>query len=828
MINNIKQQTKIVLTKFIFIFIFFLLFFIYFSEANAVINCPSIPEHSISGILNSPFSDTAATSPSDDRKECILNSIKTSLKKEVLGKLSSSTINWINSGFDGRPVYMTDPYKVFKSVKEKVVEDVIYNNKNLESLHPDFELPIKFALNQYFFSKEKGDLGYKPKSTEVFDPNKKFSWKTFAETTKPDNTITNVYHKLVTDIDQTINQRQEVLQKELDQGGGYFSIRSCDDGWEYDGSPEASRHCRIVTPGATISDQVGKVMGSNFDRVLLANEVDGLMGSFVNNVIERGSSGRGLASFSDPDYSFVEASGNVFKTERNRLLEQYNDSAYDVAIKALKSMQRSLKNIKSIIQNDLVCWQDKQTQTKSGTTFYKFAGINPLDKQYEFLNNITIDNNINFVLNSKEISNIDSKTEKLNREINSLLAQKQSLGLIRQSIADAKDYASLYNVIKYTTSTGVDLNSFAERINTLKKEYKVILDGEISSYQNYQPIRKGGISTSYQYCRDFSIIEKPNDASIIKSSIEQVSELKNKLATNFMDSYNIQEDLLNVQNSDNTDFNIQDNKSSSVTYDNLISAAHISKVGSNVITNWKDFFTKEKILKFTEKTSYLANLIGRKSFGYTDYLINSFSVPQEVSYDGIILDNLVDHIGGNGQYCTKKGWSKYKVYIPPFAKKMALLFKPERGTLHRVHLTFNSPEINHNNVKALSYNDIPKDNNHYGLGDLFVNQKTVLLNIKYNGLMLEERSSGVSVAGLVLGEEKIKKYIGKNGGWLYIDIAQDNKAAGVVKYSPTDKVKILYYIDIDRESQAYKNWAKNADQNLKELQGIEVFERNCQ
>gem|GEM_PF-5114210 len=126
--------------------------------------------------------------------------------------------------------------------------------------------------------------------------------------------------------------------------------------------------------------------------------------------------------------------------------------------------------------------------------------------------------------------------------------------------------------------------------------------------------------------------------------------------------------------------------------------------------------------------------------------------------------------------------------------------------MHRVHLTYNPTNtINHENAKNLVYENISSDNNHYGLTDLFKNEKTVLMNIKYNGSFLEDKKIGVSVGGLVLGKEEIKEYLGDSGGWIYIDIAQDLDALGKQIYSKDNKVKIFYYVDTDTHVNKYSD-----------------------
>gem|GEM_PF-4928124 len=154
------------------------------------------------------------------------------MQQEVLQKVSKSTIDWVNSGFDGRPAYMTDPYDVLRSTTERVVEDVIYGNETLKFVASDFELPLKFAINDYYFNKNPGELNYQPVSTlDESDENAAFSWEGFVNSgLNPNNNLFSLYYNTIDSIDEVVAVRENNLKEEIERGKGYFSLRECEDG----------------------------------------------------------------------------------------------------------------------------------------------------------------------------------------------------------------------------------------------------------------------------------------------------------------------------------------------------------------------------------------------------------------------------------------------------------------------------------------------------------------------------------------------------------------------------------------------------------------------
>ena len=64
--------------------------------------------------------------------------------RRLINKMTKSTINWINSGFHGNPLFLENPQSFFKDVAKYEVEDMI-NTFGYDSQR--FPFGISFALN---------------------------------------------------------------------------------------------------------------------------------------------------------------------------------------------------------------------------------------------------------------------------------------------------------------------------------------------------------------------------------------------------------------------------------------------------------------------------------------------------------------------------------------------------------------------------------------------------------------------------------------------------------------------------------------------------------
>ena len=759
-------------------------------------------------------------------RECALEVISSKLQQNAMNDITQSTMNWVNSGFDGRPAYVTNPFSVLRTTKEQVVDSVIFGD-HLYYIDPDQELDLKFAINQHFFGRQQvGELSYRPKLDREITLNEQgtrelFSWSNILENNlNPHNNIMFNYFNLIDDIGNVIQTRSSVIEGEIRQSDGFLSVRHCEPGWEWDGSPESAKRCKITTPGNIISEKVSRVVNSDIDRVLFADDTDELMLALSNNIFGQALSTGGLASISRTD--FLSSSFNnpeIFILEKQRLLLQYDKRVYEIAIRILESKKRTLLNARGIIQSTLNSWSEKL-----GRNYYKHIS----GYTYELLTQSTINTHISTIRNLNLFTKIDKNIQEIDEQIFFLEREKKQAENIRKLINNAQSYSELYSIIASNDKVeGIFLDIFIKSREALENEYNSIINRST-----------GGIESSREHNRSFNLTSVPepddedDEVTIINSKntffvgLHSPVSFKDKIYTDMKKEI---DDLRKNLNKNIQDIRKEeDGQIEKEQYQSLISIKTPSNIGSENIINFSEFFRKEEKLKFPNNQEYLSFA---KKTEYGSVYFNSFLIDKRVTYKDGIGSKFVNRLAGSGRYCTKDGWNRFKVFIPPDAKKVALLFRPDRDVLHRVHLTYSSVDspienINHRDVKTLYYSYLAPNTDFFGLKDLFEKGNTVLLNIKYKGNFLTERGVGISPAGIVIGKEKLDKFIDGNGGWLYIDIAQDLNAAGIKTYDKNNRVEIFYYLDINENSIRYKNWLENIDSFIKNKY-INIINKNC-
>jgi len=88
---------------------------------------------------------TATMSTADKIKQFVLDPAARVAAKILVKKLTTSTVNWMNSGFQGNPSYVTDPEQFFLGVADDVASTYL-SGTALNQLCSPFKAQVRLAL----------------------------------------------------------------------------------------------------------------------------------------------------------------------------------------------------------------------------------------------------------------------------------------------------------------------------------------------------------------------------------------------------------------------------------------------------------------------------------------------------------------------------------------------------------------------------------------------------------------------------------------------------------------------------------------------------------
>jgi len=279
-------------------------------------------------------------------KETVLDPLAWMLGKQILQALTSSVVDWINTGFEGNPSFIQNPTGFFLDVADQYTGAFIDDSGPLKDLCEPFnidlraDLALQFGLNLGLGAPATTKKRYTCTLSTIITnvQNAKISgganitvngssvgsfmdgdfsqggWPAFiAMTTVPQNNYMGASISAQADLDVQIADRKASIKDDILAGGGFMSYKKCkplgtDPGNDPNATPKYDdagfitwESCHTETPGSTISAALNKHLGAGSDSLVAADEIDEILSAAFNQLIKKVlQEGLGAASKPSP------------------------------------------------------------------------------------------------------------------------------------------------------------------------------------------------------------------------------------------------------------------------------------------------------------------------------------------------------------------------------------------------------------------------------------------------------------------------------------------------------------------------------------------------
>ncbi len=327
--------------------------------AALLANTPLSAVNAVLGVTtsNTVAEGSAAAGPAGTEwATCFLKGLATIIGKTILHTFTQSIVNWINSGFEGSPSFVTNPEGFLNDVADQTIGRIIEDISPL--LCSPFKLDIRFALgiNLSMNSKEEihcrlSDVianvrgAYDGFVTGSIGSGNLSNWIHIAGTQQ--NNAYGAYISTTNIMSAGITSATGQQIKLLDWGQGFKSWRSCEKyadpvvvmgpgnmpKMDSNGVPitrkgPCIKEGPIKTPGKIIQDQTSGTLNSTLRELEVADEIDAVVGALINQMLTQvmragggllgassgGSSGGGnyaQSLLTDPDAAIKGADAKV-------------------------------------------------------------------------------------------------------------------------------------------------------------------------------------------------------------------------------------------------------------------------------------------------------------------------------------------------------------------------------------------------------------------------------------------------------------------------------------------------------------------------------------
>ncbi len=222
------------------------------------------------------------------------NGLAWAAAKALLSNLVKDLTRWVQSGFEGKPMFVSDMKGWLVDVADKEFGAFIEEQAGVGSfLCSPFKLDILIALNLSFARSIDGAPSCT--LTDVVDNVEGFTsgvrgsfaeggWNDWIDlTTSPTtNTLYGQFLDAEAEMFARVDEAEAELTAELDRGEGFRSLKECEDVDQPDGTTKEV--CKVTTPGKMISNSISSNLDSSREVLVTADEINELIGSLIEQV----------------------------------------------------------------------------------------------------------------------------------------------------------------------------------------------------------------------------------------------------------------------------------------------------------------------------------------------------------------------------------------------------------------------------------------------------------------------------------------------------------------------------------------------------------------
>lgn len=317
---------------------------------------------------------TAAKQRNDSKTQTVMQCIVKSIAQAAIDQITRSIVNWINSGFNGQPSFVTNFNQYFANVADQAAGEFIKGSA-LSFLCSPFAPQIKIAIAQSYANRNGGS-GATCSLTKVTNNVNGFlkgnwgagGWGGLLQfTTMPTNNPYGAYAYAQIGLNNSIASAQNNANRNISPGG-FISVQKCDNVPAVaagTGSVPTRKNCKVTTPGQVIQDSLKASQDSSINQLNIAQDINSIINALTNQLVLKTLYG-GLANAnSGVTNPLAPAVDQAASAQAKDLLASLQASA-SYAVQYGSTKQGSASDIQQVQQNFNTlynCWQTAASST---------------------------------------------------------------------------------------------------------------------------------------------------------------------------------------------------------------------------------------------------------------------------------------------------------------------------------------------------------------------------------------------------------------------------------------------------------------------------------
>jgi hypothetical protein len=183
------------------------------------------PAHANGGVVTSVPTQDPVSLP-----KSILKGISVAIARKLVQRVVNSTLTWINSGFEGKPIYVTDSKAYFGKLANGIIGDFIATS-SLGFLCSPFQVQVQASLKKFYTQ------DYVPQCTftgivgnleNFYNDFSSDGWNGWFSMTQNDaNNPYGTYFSAKVELDTRLANALGIAKDDLQINDGFLSTRDC-------------------------------------------------------------------------------------------------------------------------------------------------------------------------------------------------------------------------------------------------------------------------------------------------------------------------------------------------------------------------------------------------------------------------------------------------------------------------------------------------------------------------------------------------------------------------------------------------------------------------
>ena len=294
---------------------------------------------------------TTAKTVLDSVKEYVLDGIAWQIANIALEQMTQDIVTWINSGFNGSPAFIQNPGRFFVDIADNIAGNFLQELGGgflCEALSADIRFSLEVGYYQAGGNSSLADR-YSCTLSDAIGNVEKFLENDLSQggldqffnvTARPQNNPYLLALDLRQELDGRIFGQLEGERQLLEWNGGFLSKREC-----LNGEQEPNCTGDVLTPGDTIQNQLNDSLGIGRDRLLVADDINEIIGALMNQLVSQALGGaQGLIGTSRSNgggSSYFDSTNNPGVSEEDRsTLENTIESGIRSGTTAERTLER--------------------------------------------------------------------------------------------------------------------------------------------------------------------------------------------------------------------------------------------------------------------------------------------------------------------------------------------------------------------------------------------------------------------------------------------------------------------------------------------------------